>query len=56
MKKAQKIQSPKEQVEAFRKAARELGGDESEERFREVLRTVANRKSRPQTTKTEKPS
>ena len=34
----------KEQITAFRKAARELGCDESEERFQEVLRTVAKRK------------
>jgi len=37
-----------EQVKAFRKAARELGGDESEERFQEALRTVAKVKPPPQ--------
>jgi hypothetical protein len=31
----------KQQVAAFRKAARELGCDPSEERFQEALRTVA---------------
>jgi hypothetical protein len=31
----------KAQVAAFRKAARELGCDESEERFQEALRKVA---------------
>jgi hypothetical protein len=47
VKKASKIQSPKDQVEAFRKAARELGCDESEERFQEALRTVAKQKPEP---------
>jgi hypothetical protein len=31
---------PTEQVKAFRKAARELGCDENEERFQEALRHV----------------
>jgi hypothetical protein len=36
-----------DQVRAFRKAARELGADASDEGFRDVLRTVA--KAKPQT-------
>ncbi len=40
--------TPDDQVKAFRKAARELGCDESEERFQEALRTIAKRKPRPQ--------
>ena len=32
------------QIGIFRKAARELGCDESEERFQEALRTVAKQK------------
>jgi hypothetical protein len=49
LKKAKQIQPPKDQVAAFRKAARELGCDESEDRFRDALRTVAKHKpqSRP---------
>ncbi len=34
------------QVAAFRKAARELGCDESEERFRHALRVVAKQKQK----------
>jgi hypothetical protein len=34
-----------DQAKAFRKAARELGCDDNEERFREALRTVAQPKS-----------
>ena len=37
-------QSDKKQVQTFRKAARELGCDDSEERFQETLRTIAKRK------------
>jgi hypothetical protein len=33
-------QSANKQVQNFRKAARELGCDESEERFQEALRTI----------------
>jgi hypothetical protein len=36
--------TPDDQVKRFRKAARELGCDESEERFQEALRTVAKHK------------
>ena len=41
-----------DQVKAFRKAARELGCDESEERFQETLRALAKRK--PQRDESEK--
>jgi hypothetical protein len=34
-----------DQVKAFRKAARELGGDESDQRFKDALRRIA--KHRP---------
>jgi hypothetical protein len=51
LKKPKKIQSPKEQVAGFRKAARELGCDESEERFREALRTIAKKKPQPLSSK-----
>jgi hypothetical protein len=34
----------KEQIKAFRKVARELGCDKSEERFQEALRVVAKQK------------
>ena len=37
----------KSQVKKFRKAARALGCDESEERFQEALRTVAGSKPAP---------
>jgi redox-regulated HSP33 family molecular chaperone len=36
----------KNQVREFRKAARELGCDESEERFRQALRTLGKKKSK----------
>jgi len=42
-----KPQVEKSQIAAFRKAARELGADESDERFREALRTVAKGKPQP---------
>lgn len=38
----------KEQAASFRKAARELGCDDSEERFQGALRTVAKAKPHPQ--------
>jgi hypothetical protein len=34
----------KQQLAAFRKAAKELGADESEERLKETLRTLAKHK------------
>ena len=37
-----------DQAKAFRKAARELGCDDNEERFQEALRTVAKAKPQPQ--------
>jgi hypothetical protein len=42
--------SNRSQVAAFRKAARELGCDESEARFQETLRKIA--KQKPKETKT----
>jgi hypothetical protein len=45
MKKQKKNQG--DQVRAFRKAARELGADESEERFNAALKTVAKHKNDP---------
>ncbi len=44
MKKRKENQSPKEQAAAFRKAARALGCDESEEGFQDTLRKIAKRK------------
>jgi hypothetical protein len=38
---------PEDQVKTFRKAARELGADESEERFQDALRKVAKAKPQP---------
>lgn len=37
----------KKQAAIFRKAARELGADKSEERFKETLRTLAKAKPMP---------
>jgi len=36
-----------EQVKAFRKAARELGCDDNQERFQDALRTIAKQKPKP---------
>jgi hypothetical protein len=36
-----------DQIRDFRKAAKELGADESEERFKETLRTLAKHKPQP---------
>jgi len=43
---SRKTPAPKDpqQIKAFRKAARELGADENEERFRDALRTVGKAK------------
>ena len=41
-----KAKKDKDQIASFRKAARELGCDESEERFQEALRTIAKQKSK----------
>jgi hypothetical protein len=38
----------KKQIKAFRKAARELGCDDNEDRFKAALRTVAKAKRQPQ--------
>jgi hypothetical protein len=38
------VPDDKSQLAAFKKAARELGSDNSEERFQEALRTVAKAK------------
>jgi len=38
----------KSQVRAFRKAARELGADKSDERFKGVLRKIAKAKPQPE--------
>jgi hypothetical protein len=35
---------PDDQLKAFRKAARELGADDSEDRFKDALRTIAKHK------------
>jgi hypothetical protein len=36
--------SEREQASAFRKAARELGADQSDERFKDALRNIAKAK------------
>ena len=45
---AQPKPDDKKQAAAFRRAARELGCDNSEERFKEALRTVVNAKPSPE--------
>ena len=44
-----------QQVRDFRKAARQLGGDESEERFKTALRTIAKAKPSPEKGKHKSP-
>lgn len=39
---------PDKQLAAFRKAAREAGADDNEERFQDALRTVAKAKPSPE--------
>lgn len=39
--------SDKNQIEKFKKAARELGADESEERFNERLKRIARKGGKP---------
>lgn len=51
----QKRNAAKSQTEAFRNAARELGCDESEERFDAALKKVAAHKPSSTTPKTEAP-
>jgi hypothetical protein len=50
---AVKKDKPKQILE-FRKAARELGCDDSEERFRETLRTLAKQKPKHKEAKSHK--
>jgi hypothetical protein len=40
--------NPDDQLKAFRKAARELGADDSEDRFKDALRTIAKAKPAPE--------
>jgi hypothetical protein len=47
--------TPEDQAKAFRKAARGLGADESEDRFKETLRTLAKHKPQQQPKKRERP-
>jgi hypothetical protein len=46
---SKKIKKPMadDQAKAFRKAARDLGCDDNEERFKDALRTVATAKPAP---------
>lgn len=46
----------KKQLAEFRKAARELGLDESEERFQATLRTIAKAKPSPEKGKRKSPA
>jgi chaperonin GroEL (HSP60 family) len=46
----------RKQAAVFRKAARELGCDESEDRFRDALRTVAKAKPSPEKGKGRRPT
>jgi hypothetical protein len=48
-----KTKEPKSQIAAFRKAARELGCDESEERFQEALRVLGTKKPKSKGGKTD---
>lgn len=49
-----KQKKPEDQIKRFRKAARELGCEDNEERFKEALRSVAASKPKP-SKKPEKP-
>ncbi len=42
----EKPHTPSDQVKAFRKAARELGCEENEDRFKEALRAIAKPKAK----------
>jgi hypothetical protein len=44
MAKAKKKENPHVQIREFRKAARELGADQSDERFKDALRKIAKHK------------
>jgi hypothetical protein len=46
--KTQLEEENKQQVATFRKAVRELGCEDNEERFKQALRTVAKAKPQPQ--------
>jgi redox-regulated HSP33 family molecular chaperone len=46
MPKSLKRAAPEDQVKAFRRAARELGCDGNEERFKNALRTIAKQKAK----------
>jgi len=48
LKKAKQAQSTKTQVAAFRKAARDLGADESEATFDAALGKIARHKPKPE--------
>jgi hypothetical protein len=50
---AQRARENKQQVAAFRKAAREAGCDDNEKRFQDALRTVAKNKPQSQSKKRE---
>lgn len=52
--KSQNLTKDVHQAKAFRKAAHELGADASNERFQDVLRTVAKAKPQPQPPKKSK--
>ncbi|MGA3310208.1 MAG: hypothetical protein ABSD08_16605 [Xanthobacteraceae bacterium] len=44
-----------DQVKAFRKAAREFGCDDNEERFQDALRAVAKQKPKPTSPRIDRP-
>jgi hypothetical protein len=46
----------KSQLRAFRKAARELGADKSDERFKAALRKIAKHKPKPEAQQAKKGS
>jgi hypothetical protein len=49
-----KLPKPKDQIAAFRKAARDLGADAGDDQFKGVLRTLAKTKPQPQPPKKSK--
>jgi hypothetical protein len=53
-KKIHRKSGDKSQTAAFRKAARELGCDENEERFQDALRKITKAKPQPQAKKSER--
>ena len=48
MPKPAKQEPDKQQLRAFRKAVRELGADQSDERFKDALRKIAKAKPQPE--------